>query len=262
MNDTLEPWKRPNYEPGGGDALVFCAVFGDVDLAAPLSRGTHRCGGVPDGVAMSKYERAVPDQATSLDQLRDESGYLWRQFEADDPDAADAARTAPMAVLLRGEIADPADLTYLRDLVGLITWMLDHGGVAVYDPQMFRWWPADAWRQKIFDRADPAPRQHTVILTSGEDDTDRLWFHTRGMRKFGRPDISVRNVGPEHQSAVVELCNRLIEQMALGTVVPEGQAVTMVALPPGGVARHRGDLDNPDFNNAHIAIEWPDGALD
>ncbi len=37
------------------------------------------------------------------------------------------------------------------------------------------------------------PRQHVVILTSEEcsgDGRPLTWFHTRGMRKFGRPDLS------------------------------------------------------------------------
>lgn len=262
MDDTLDAWERPYFEPGGGDALIFCAVFGEIDLAAPLSRETYQCAGVPEGAVLSKYERSAADQAASLDQLRDETGYLWRQFEADHPDAAAAARDAPMCVLLRGEVADPVDLTYLRDVVGLIAWMLDHGGVAVYDPQRFEWWPGDAWRKKVFDRAEAAPLQHTIILTSAEDDTGRLWFHTRGMRKFGRPDISVRSVGPTHQPAIIELCERFIVHMAHGAVTPDGQAISMAALPPGGIVRHRGDLDDPDFNNVHIAIEWPGGALD
>jgi hypothetical protein len=35
----------------------------------------------------------------------------------------------------------------------------------------------------------------------------------------------------------------------------------MATLPPGGAARHGGDLDDPDFNNVHLEIVWPDPGL-
>ena len=80
-------------------------------------------------------------------------------------------------------------------LLRLITHFLDHGGVAVYDPQMFEWWSPKKWRERIFSPAGPVPRHHTVILVS-EDAPGTEWIHTRGLRKFGRPDLSVHRVPP------------------------------------------------------------------
>ena len=34
-------------------------------------------------------------------------------------------------------MADQGDLNYLRGAVGLLTFLLDHGGIVVYDPWMF-----------------------------------------------------------------------------------------------------------------------------
>jgi hypothetical protein len=80
---------------------------------------------------------------------------------------------------------------------------------------------------------------------------------SRGLRKFGRPEISVRHVRTEHEAAVLELCNRFIELQAFGGIVPEGQQVPMASLPPGAVVRHGGQLDDPDFNNVHFEVIWP-----
>ena len=93
-----------------------------------------------------------------------------------------------------------------------------------------------------------------MILTSAEEDPALTWFHTRGMRIFGRPDISVRHVSAERHAAVVELCNRLIEMQAHGALIPDGQAVRMASLPAGGVMRTQGDVEDPDFNNLHLEI--------
>ena len=82
-------------------------------------------------------------------------------------------------------------------------------------------------------------------------------FHTRGMRKFGRPDLSVRGVNPAYQELAIELCNRFIELQAFGHVIPEGQKVRLKGLPDGMTCRHSGSFEDPDFNNTHVEIEWP-----
>jgi hypothetical protein len=78
------------------------------------------------------------------------------------------------------------------------------------------------------------------------------------MRKFGRPDISVRFVPAQHRAAITALCNRFIEMQALGALIPEGQEITMQDLPPGMRAHHWGGMDDLAFNNVHIEIAWPD----
>jgi len=143
-----------------------------------------------------------------------------------------------------------------------MTWLLDHGGVCVYDPQMFRWWGLAAWRRQVFEPAGPVHRQHVVILTSGEDTAGSrgeplTWFHTRGMRKFGRPDLSVHGVSPEYHEAVIDLCERFIEFQGLGGVITEGQEIRMRGLPAGMTCRHGGDTEDPDFNNVHVEITPP-----
>ena len=122
---------------------------------------------------------------------------------------------------------------------------------------MFCWWQPSDWKQQIFDPAAAVPRHHAVILVSEEKGSSLKWFHTRGMREFGRPDISVHNVAPELEDGVIALCNRLIEHQAFGHVAHNGQHVKMASLPSGGVIRHGGDLDDPDFNNFHLDVSWP-----
>jgi hypothetical protein len=81
------------------------------------------------------------------------------------------------------------------------------------------------------------------------------------MRKFGRPDISVHGVVHKHADGVTLLIERFVEFQAFGGVIPEGETIRMQSLPPGGKCRHRGDLEDPDFNNVHVEIEWPGKGL-
>jgi hypothetical protein len=258
MSD-LPSWERPHFGPCDGEAFLFFVVFGPVDTTQPLSASTYRCGGqVPDDFEIFGYDRAThPDVFERFQQ-----GFLWEALGEDQPDLAAAIAGSTNCIVLRVTRPNPPTLDYLRDAVGLLTWMIDNGGVAIYDPEGFRWWSPAAWREEIFAPAGPVPRHHVVVLLSAEEDRpELLWIHTRGLHKFGRPDLSVHTVPPQYEDAVIEMINRFIEYQALGGVIPEGQAIRMGDLPPGGVARHGGSLEDFDFNNVHVEIVWPGGGL-
>jgi len=157
--------------------------------------------------------------------------------------------------VVRGEIPNPPDLNYLRDVIGLTTYLLDHGGIVVADPQQFELYDTGRWHREIFDSGTPNVCKHVKILFS--DNADGRWYHTRGLRKFGRPDLSVCGVPAEYFEGVIELFNRFIELQALGGVLTEGQEVRMKSLPPGLCCHHAGSLDDPEFNNVHVKITWP-----
>ena len=77
------------------------------------------------------------------------------------------------------------------------------------------------------------------------------------MRKFGRPDLSVRRVPPPRKEAVIDLCKRFMEWQAFGAIVPEGLEIRMASLPPGMTCHHGGSVDDPDFNNVHLDVKRP-----
>ena len=246
----LVSWDRPLYEADGGHALLFYVVFGAIDQTAPLSRSRYRSAGPREELDVCRQRR--PDQAEAIDAYT--SGYLAEVLRAEQPALAEAILAQDECAALRGVFEDPDTLDYLRDTVGVITWMLDNGGVGVYDPQSFRWWSPEDWRKHVFDPAGPAPRHHVTILASPEEDGRGTWLHTRGMRKFGRPDVSVHGVPEDKGGAVIEMINRFIEHQALGLVIPEGQPIEMDGLPEGLTCHRGGHLDDPEFNNVHIEV--------
>jgi len=251
-----DPWARPYFVPGGGDPLLFYAVFGEFDLTRPLSRSKYRTSGLSDWLELVRYDRA--DQPAVIAGYQ--SGKLWDLARRDSPLTVEQAEQAPQCVALRAEVPDPPTLGYFRDVVGIVTWLLDAGGGSVYDPQMLWLWSAEEWRDEAFAPDAPQPDRHTAILVTPEPD-GTSWYHTRGMRKFGRPDLSVRGVGEAHAEAVGRLIERLVEHQTLGGVVPEGEPIVFDGLPPGGVCRRSSSADDPDFNNVHIEVVWPPGSL-
>jgi hypothetical protein len=255
---SMNDWTREHFQPGGGDPFLFYVVYGPTPTDFTISRETYRCEGVPDGLDVMAYSpKTHPDVVHSFCE-----GYLWDVLLDENPELAQAVKQQKECLIFSGDIADPADLGYFRDTIGVISWLVDQGAVAVYDPQMIKWWSAEEWREHVFkpSEAGPDPLAHVVILVSAEPQgTD--WFHTRGMRKYGRPDISVPGVTREHRKAVVELIERFIHFQAMGGVIEEGREVNMKSLPEGMTCHHKGDLDDPDFNNVHVEITRPGAKL-
>lgn len=256
MPAALPSWPRPHFTPGGGDPLLFYVVFGNFDLKKTLSRSKYRSEGVRAWLELTSHERATEPDVFA----RHQSGKMWEMRTRDAPLLAAEAEQAPQCVTLRGEPADSPSLNYFRDAIGVVAWLLDTGGVAVHDPQMLWLWSADEWREEAFEPNAPNPDRHTAILVDPES-VGVSWYHTRGMRKFGRPDLSIRGVGEKYADAVTELIERFVELQALGHVIAEGEPVEAKGLPPGGVCRHAGKLDDPEFDNVHVEITWPGSGL-
>jgi hypothetical protein len=77
------------------------------------------------------------------------------------------------------------------------------------------------------------------------------------MRKFGRPDISIRQVPDRAVDRAGLLCERLVELEALGAHFADGQSLELDGLGASVVARLGGGLDDPDFNNTYVEFRWP-----
>jgi hypothetical protein len=253
---TSDGWSRPHYAPGGGNAFLSYFVFGRIQEPLTLSRERHRSDGLPNGLTASSYDRER--DASSFASFFGDPVIMGALDET--PELREIVKAQTRCTVLRGEIADPSSLDYLRDVIGLLTCLLDHGGVAILDLQALKWWSPAEWRAEVFAPAKAVPHQHVTILISSEPGGTQ-WFHTRGMRTFGRPDISVRCVPADRSNAVLSLCNRFIQLLAQCGAVEDGQEIRMPGLPDGMQCRLRGRLDDPDFNNLHIEVIWPGGAV-
>ncbi len=254
MATDLCDWPRPYFSEPGGKPFLFYVVFGSFPQRPVVDPDRYRTRGLYPGLGLQHYDRTSHPEV--FENFR--QGYLWDQLTRLRPKLAHTVQVADECLILMGELSDQPDLNYLRDTVGLLTFFLDHGGVILYDPQMFNWWEPTQWRELAFQPGNAMPRHHVVILTSEEpEDASTTWFHTRGLRKFGRPDLSVHRVSPEHQEAVIDLFGRFIEFQAFGGIIEEGKEIRMATLPAGMTCHHAGDLEDFNFNNVHVEISPP-----
>lgn len=240
-------WEREYYQPESGDAVLSYVVFGDLQADMEVDASAYRTSGAPKGVEMELFSRA--EHSAWIERFT--GGYLGALL-SEQPELQAAVREAPTVALLQGEVEDPETLDYLRDTIGVVTALLDAGGVAVLDAVALRWWSPTEWRETIFDPAAPEPIEHVSLLAAEEE--DGFWLHSRGLRKFGRPDLSVRGLKEEGLDLFAGLFESLIVTLAGGAIIPDGQRMRIGGTKVEMVSTLVGDFDDPDFDNVHYEL--------
>lgn len=251
MTAPLADWPRQQFQQTPHSAWLLFVVFGEFsEPTQRISRDTYQTAGLPDGISIGRHHRSSAGTLPFCDEAfarpgRVADSALWDRIER-----------ANECLIVEGEIPDSRDLNYLRDVVGVVAALSDRGAVAVADPQILKFFSRADWTAQFFEPRPPLPTRHVVILVSDEDDGSK-WYHTRGLRKFARPDLSVHGTPPVHEAAIVELFQRFIGLQVGGGWIPDGQDIRMKSLPAGMSCHHRGSLDDPEFNNVHVEISWP-----
>lgn len=247
-------WPRPYWQPGpAATALLQFYVFGKFEREMVIPAARYGSPGLPAGVELKRFQNLA---------LRKWDGYplagaLGDLLRDDAPEIFEAARTAPDVLVVRGELADGATLDYLRDTLGVLAALLDIGGSAVLDPQIFALFDAPAWRERYLVRDGAPPRSHVLITRTLAEDGVRSRIHTRGMRKFARPDIELIDVPPTQLDRAGVLCEKLVEMQAFGARFVAGQQLDVDGIGSPLTATPGGSLDDPAFNNRHVTFRWP-----
>lgn len=249
---TEADWSRPHWSRDEAKAMLLYFVFGQFAGELRLDLSGNSSAGLPPGVEMHRIPKALLAHWEGH-PLRGALGGVLRDGN---PDAFEAARTANECLMLRGELPDPDSLGYLRDTLGVIAALLDTGGVAVVDPQILQIFTADDWRTRFAGADRSAPRNHVLVLCQDED-ADLAWVKTRGMRKFARPDVSIRRVPQGEVQHAGAVAARLAELQARGMRFGEGSTVEVEGVSGGLKVARGGSLDDPGFNNVHLALAWP-----
>jgi hypothetical protein len=219
---TIETWPRPRFVPGGGFVRfdVFCFSSGTLaDL--PLAAATY---GLPSPAAMEGLEvREIPrdQQPAWFDGFR--SGALREvakhQLGAALKDLDEA--TAVHAVFVRKN--DPKDLSHLQATWAVAKWLVARGATVVLDGQARRFWRGDDI--KNWPVARPFTLSNEVSVVAGDEPLPDGTFvvHTRGMLKFGRPDLVAVGVPKAQRDKAEALLRALALAMASGAVFKAGQ---------------------------------------
>jgi hypothetical protein len=248
-------WPRAQWRDSGEEAFLLWFVFGDFDTDLRIDGDQYRTRGLPAGIEAVRYRN---------DALAKWDGYplagtLGRVLWDENPRLFERAKSAGECYMLRGALRDPSDLDALRDLVGTIEALCNAGGIAVVDPQTLSMFSVEEWHARFFAADTFAARDHVLILCDDdEQNAGRLRVHTRGLRKFARPDIDIRNVPSALSAHAGGLAQTFVEYECDGGLVDDGHAVGVEGAPQQLVVRITGSSSDDDFNNRHLALRWPD----
>ena len=249
---TTADWSRPHWSRDEAKAMLVWFVFGEFPTEPKLDLTAHGSRGLPQGVEILR----IPKDRLAHWEGHPLRGAIGEILREGNPDAFDSARRSPECLMVRGELADADSLAYLRDTLGVVAALLDVGGVAVVDPQILEMFSADDWRARYNDDTIAAPRSHVLVLC--QDDTGgTAWIKTRGMRKFARPDISIRRVPQSEMQRAGAVAARLADLQARGMRFGDGSMVDVEGLSGGLKVTRAGALDDPEFNNTHLELTWP-----
>ncbi|MBX3702034.1 MAG: hypothetical protein KIS72_02565 [Luteimonas sp.] len=252
---TTPHWPRGRWQDSGGEAFWLWFVFGDFAADLRIDAQRYRTGPPPTGVEAVRYRNAALAQWDGYPL----AGTLGAIFEEENPRLLDAARKSTECWMLRGSLRDPADLDGLRNMIGTISALCDQGAVAVVDPQMLSLFAADEWQRRYFARDAFHARDHVLILADTDPaDASRMRVHTRGLRKFARADLDIRNVPPALTQHAGELAQGFVEFQCDGGVVADGHAVALGDDGQQLVATLIDDAGDADFNNRHLRLRWPE----
>jgi hypothetical protein len=257
MQRPPSAWLRPYHEPQGGVASVTLFVFAErpLDLRVPFSRSQH---GLPaefdfDALDIRQHVRAdTPDWFDGF--FRKE----MRRIARDDlGDAAERLDELEAAYSIGVELEEPSELGYLQACWATATWLCDAGALFVHDPHAIKW--HEARSVLALDPLREFDLEHEVTLVFETDGTPGFGnvTHTRGLAKFGRPDVLLFGAEPEDARATAGLLNALALRAALGAPLRANQIVRPANLEPRSLVPYEPGALHPEvnLNNAGLVLD-------
>ena len=156
--------------------------------------------------------------------------------------------------IVSGNFNDVSSLKYLKNSIGVLKALSEKKAISILDVQTSKFFSPQEWAERYFDPRSPSPFEHVSLLYSEE--SDGLWLHSRGMRIFGAPDISLVGWPKDKISEAQEVANRFIEMYAYGAYPENNKELVIKGLPKGMRTELKGNYENFDFNNFYIEIRW------
>lgn len=230
-------WSRPRFTQPVQSPFLFYLLIGAQTGKMQPSRSRHFITSQPEGLEVHGFQADNPGHKAWLDGFFE--GNLGEFLAEKGAGLLAGAKAWKTAAVVTGNFADSASLEYLRLSQGFVQALIETGAQVVLDAQTLKWYTADEWTQTFFQPQLPLPHSQVWILKSERE--EGVWLHTRGLRKFGRPDLSLRHLTEEQVPAASVGLNKIIAALAEG-------------LAPDQLAPTSGTVDDPEFNNTHLEL--------
>ena len=183
------------------------------------------------------------------------SGSSWEKVQSEQPALATGVDGSTLAVTLHGTVLAHDSLDYLKEAIDIMASLVELGAVGVLDVITGSWYDADSWTSMVEQGSIFNPFDH--VLTEQVSEADgKVWTRTHGLRKFARPDLSIRGVEAGDVEQVSKMVDRFVNHLALGGIFEHEREIEM----DGWEAKYRvlevqGDPEDPDFHNTYVEFE-------
>jgi hypothetical protein len=211
------------YAPGGGDGCVDLLVFAKEPIAGGIVLSEQHGApetGMPEGLTIATIEVSA-DPAWFAGFLRDS---LWAVAEQQLGDEALRLRQANLVYRLRGIFPDPEHLDYLQAAWAIAKHLCAEGCGPVLDMHAIHHWRRDDVLALHPDRAFEVRREVMVTFEVPPGIPTTL-IHTRGLAKFGRPDLVVPGFDARRHELGGRTLNALARSLSLGTNLRPGSSI-------------------------------------
>jgi hypothetical protein len=241
-----EPYNKSN-------PFLFYVLFVTDNLSdLQVSKNAHNVDEMPDQLEITNHNKLENEKQKSyIEGFYDVN---FGKFLMEKNNALyEKVISCNNVTVVKGEFDDNNSLSYLKNTIGIIQAIIETKIVAILDLQIIEWFQPEEWSKKYFEPKAPISHDHAKIFWS--ENGSNLWLHTRGMRKFGRPDLSIRKIAVDKKDLGLEIINRFIQAYAYGFLPDEKQEIKIKGMEKGVYGKILGDYEDLDFNNFYFEID-------
>lgn len=242
-------YKSIDYKP-----ILCYVIFGNFEKGKELEilSEKYHVNEFPAGLTMQMFEKGENDKA--LESFI--GGSIGIVLEKENPMLYEKCKNAMTWVLIRGQVQKDNTFDYMRNVIGFIQTFIDNGAYGVFDFLTFSLIEPKKWTDRFFEKQINA--QNHILMLISEQKNGLYWLHTKGMAKFGRPDMSIENVSKEELQQKKQIIDQLVYYAGEGAVFEknikvhtrDGQKKQVYSLEMEFV----NDFENADFNNAFYKV--------
>lgn len=237
--------KQEGYAP-----FLYYVIFGIQPEDITIQKHIDDVLEIPETLEFAAFSRHNEEQAAYMNNFT--SNALGGLLEKQDAQLFAQVKACTNCVVVSGNIQQDHTLAYLHNTIRIVK-AAAKKGIAVLDLLTLQWYTIEQWQQ--FSSNEFNVYDHVQVFVSQEG--DGVWLHTRGMLKYGRPDISITKIPKPKTHEMKLLVDQMIYYEAMGAMLlqPAKFKTSMGCYEVHLIFYN--DFENYDFNNAFIEVAYP-----
>lgn len=217
-DEQVAVWPRPYFKQGEATTKLLFVCFGKAPLAeVPLTLSGF---GLPNAALAKQVELAEHHRASKRAWFENWWGGAFGVIaETDLGDDLPLLTTSNVCFTLSLELPDQADLAPAQTVWGLARWLCARGIDVVLDVHAFRFRTRQDVEALDFGESD-VQRDVKLVLESEPSEDGAHLMHTRGLCKFGRPEL-LCFIQPDDGALMGRVLNQLARTLMEGALASQ-----------------------------------------